>query len=198
MKNLPIFDAHLHILLKSILTGYQMNLNNKGTSPWEKLKTGIAGVFLGKTLKSQSNLNQIKEASATLVVHALFSPDYSLIDAGLVDKIGIYIIKPLKKEAIQKLKYNAPTANITFEIACIEYVKNNVPNKQLPINCLTQTTGYDEQKINLVFNLEGGHNLYNQSQNVAADLAAPATGIQNQSEEMIKLLIENNANQTDV
>lgn len=63
---------------------------------------------------------------------------------------------------------------------------------------LLDSESIDLVTINITGNNEMSAIVYNQSQNVAADLAAPATGIQNQSEEMIKLLIESNANQTDV
>ena len=162
MNNKPIFDAHLHILLKSILTGYRMNLQNQGIDPWNKIRLGVAGILLGKTLRSQSNLNQIKEANANLVVHALFSPDYSLIDAGLVDKLGASIVKVLRKEALKKLKNNAPKDNVLFELECLNHIKNNVPENQLELNFLTPESAYDGNKINLLFNIEGAHNFYNQ------------------------------------
>jgi microsomal dipeptidase-like Zn-dependent dipeptidase len=164
MKSKPIFDAHLHILLKPILTGYQMGLKKKSTDPWSKIKIGpLVGVLLGKTLKSQANLNQIKEANASLVVHALFSPDYSLIDAGLVDGFGAFILRALRKKAIEILKFNAPKDNLLFELNIIEFIKTNVPNNQLDINCLTSTSSYDSNKINLVFNIEGAHNFYDKT-----------------------------------
>ena len=164
MKSKPIFDAHLHILLKSLLTGFQMDLKKKSTDPWSNIRLGVlAGLFLRKTLMSQSNLNQIKEANARLVVHALFSPDYSLIDAGLVDKLGVTIVRVLRKQALQKLKDNSPKDNLLFELECFEYVKSNVPSNQLEINYLTKMSPYDTDKINLVFNIEGAHNFYSQS-----------------------------------
>jgi len=175
MGNPPFIDVHVHPDIKTFLTADEER--NRLTC-WDSVNLTrliklIDKILLGRILESQSNLSQLNNSSGTIAMVGLCALEKAMIKGDLVKIFGfpinlLTISKILKMrerndimnyellKSISSWRYYYHT-QFKKEEHHLDKSKDLSPGYQL----LGKISDYDQTKLNIVFTMEGGHNLFN-------------------------------------
>jgi microsomal dipeptidase-like Zn-dependent dipeptidase len=175
MGNPPYIDIHVHPDIKTFLTAYEERnrlkcWNSVNLTHLIKL---IDKILLGRILESQSNLNQLNHSSGAIAMVGLCALEKAMIKGDLVRILGFHInlltiAKILKfrnrndiinyelLKSISSWSYYYNTQFKKEEHHLIE--SKNVSAGYKPLSKINE---YDPNRLNIIFTIEGGHNLFN-------------------------------------
>lgn len=167
----PFTDIHCHPELKSFLTGNNCwhNLNL-----WKYLKI-IDSFLLGGILESQSTLTQLDNSGGNIALIGLYAPEKAMIKGSLFNLLGFHIniIR-----AARFLKFVTPQGYDNIDCHLVKRIASPRTRyfslfKEVQTHMLESETirpgykllrnmnDYDPNRLNLIFTIEGGHNLLN-------------------------------------
>ncbi len=152
----PYFDAHLHLVLKSVLAGYldrRTENSRQKRSPWRDLTVRLP--CFESEFASQSNLRQVKDSGGRIVVHALLSPDPPILEAGLLQNLGPLV--SIYGSSLKKARENTPWVNVSRELLALRQARDERPDT---LHLPSSAGEVDPARLNILFSLEGAHNLF--------------------------------------
>jgi len=162
-------DFHCHPGLKTYLSAF--NESNR-ESCWKNINLRGPLELLDKLTKdildSQSSLNQIKKGNVKIAIVGLYSIERAII-TGEIKKVNNITIDLLTtSNFINKIDYKL-LGSIAFHnkgyFTILKELENHILNAQ-NINpgykILNSFNDIEEDKLNIIFAIEGGHSLYNE------------------------------------
>ena len=171
MGNPPFADIHCHPEFKSFLTGNECWHN---LVLWKYLKI-VDKILLGGILESQSTLMQLDNSRGNIALVGLYVTEKAMIKGSLINILGVRV-NVIKVAGIMKLltppRYDKIDYDLVKRIASAraryfslfkEVQAHMLASETIDpgYNLLRRMNEYDVNRLNLIFTIEGGHNLLN-------------------------------------
>lgn len=154
------FDLHLHLSSKHFLTG---DKPEDRKNCWQNIKIPLVDDALGNILDSQSSLSQLSKAGVQIAVNAIVPMERAYAESTLVGEVAPFLT-PLDKTIVEKIR-NGTYEYFTLFQAEIEFLLSNLDgpgNKKAQI--INKISEVDEDKLNIILAIEGGHALFNSNE----------------------------------
>ncbi len=173
MPDPPFIDIHCHPDIKTFLSA-----DNESRRPncWPKLNLNrlfqlIDRVLLDNSLGSQSSLSQLNNVRGTIALPGLYALETAMVNGDFINLLGFNVNLKTIACKLQQTNNNIIDCDLLNRISSPQssYFSLFKETRTHLLNSITINPGYnlmnniedyDAGMLNLIFNIEGGHNLF--------------------------------------
>ncbi len=164
------FDLHCHPALKTFLGS---DTEAKREDCWEEVDvTGIWEIvdkLIGDIIDSQASLAQLEKGNFQIAVAALYSIEHPLITGKIGNVINLLeisrFLEELSHDLLAKISENKPGYGYHDILNALKQHLINSEDITPGFNFLNKIGDLQENTLNIIFAIEGGHALFNNPKN---------------------------------